>query len=231
MKQFLSVIVILILHAACAAQSKIAVTSTHANLAPALDTDPHAKFWQDAKPIYAEVDPQGKLLPEYRTVIRSRWTSTDIYFLFVCPYKQLSVKALPKTEQETYELWNWNVAEVFLGSDFSDIKRYKEFEISPQNEWVDLDVNLHNPHHEQGWTWNSGFEHRARIDEKTHTWYAAMRIPFAAIDSRPVQRGTEFRANFYRTDGSGADEKAVMWQAVLNATFHVPERFGLLKLE
>lgn len=231
MKQFLMIIVVATLTAVCAAQSKVVATSTFAKLAPALDTDPHAKFWHDAKPIYAELDPKGKLLPEYRTVIRSRWTSTDIYFLFVCPFKQLSLKPSPKPEQETYELWNWNVAEVFVGSDFSNIQHYKEFEVSPQNEWVDLDVDLNNPHHEQGWTWNSGFEHRARIDEKTHTWYAAVRIPFAAIDSRPVQRGNEFRANFYRTDGSGANQRAVMWQAVMSATFHVPERFGRLKLE
>jgi len=36
----------------------------------------------------------------------------------------------PETEpnplQETNELWNWDVAEVFIGSDFTDIK-HKEF--------------------------------------------------------------------------------------------------------
>jgi hypothetical protein len=31
---------------------------------------------------------------------------------------------------------------VFIGSDFHDIKPYKEFEVSPPNEWVDLDINL-----------------------------------------------------------------------------------------
>ena len=43
---------------------------------------------------------------------------------------------------ETNELWNWDVAEVFIGSDFKNIRRYKEFEVSPQAEWVDLDINL-----------------------------------------------------------------------------------------
>jgi len=64
----------------------------------------------------------------------------------------------------------------FLGSDFQDIQRYKEFEISPQGDWIDLDIDLHKPHHEEGWTWNSGFEVLARIDPKTHIWYGAMRI-------------------------------------------------------
>jgi hypothetical protein len=53
---------------------------------------------------------------------------------------------------------------VFIGSDFDDLKRYKEFEVSPQNEWVDPDINLSAPRHEDGGLWNSGFEHSARID-------------------------------------------------------------------
>ena len=119
---------------------------------------------------------------------------------------------------------------MFIGSDFQDISRYKEFEISPQNEWIDLDINLHTPHHEEGWKWNSGFEHASRIDEKKHIWYAAMRIPFAAVDSRRVQAGNTFRVNFYRTEDSGANEKQIMWQPVMSKTFHVPERFGVLRL-
>jgi hypothetical protein len=55
-------------------------------------------------------------------------------------------------------------------SDFNDIKRYKEFEVSPPNEWVDPDINLSAPRHEDGWLWNSGFEHSARIDRSAHIW-------------------------------------------------------------
>ena len=71
--------------------------------------------------------------------------------------------------QETNELWNWDVAEVFIGSDFTDIK-HKEFEVSPQGEWADLDLTLHNPHHEEGWTWNSGLEVLAKIDRQKLVW-------------------------------------------------------------
>src|SRR5690348_18091136 len=108
---------------------------------------------------YTTLFRSGHSLPEYRTEIRSRWTNDNIYFLFVCPYKQLYLKPKPDTAGETYELWNWNVAEVFIGSDFHDIKRYKEFELSPRNEWIDVDVDLHDAHHEEGWVWNSWFVH------------------------------------------------------------------------
>lgn len=230
-KSFLRIFVVLLSAVTCIAQSTNVATSSYAGHAPALSTDPNAEFWRGAKPIYAEVDPNGHVLQEYRTEIRSRWTKTDIYFLLVCPYKQLSLKPSPDSSRETYELWNWNVAEVFIGSDFKNIKRYKEFEVSPHNEWVDLDINLSKPRHEDGWKWNSGFEHAARIDDAKRVWYAALRIPFSALDSRPAQRGNTFRVNFFRTDGPDKNGKQVMWQAVMGSTFHVPERFGLLRLE
>jgi hypothetical protein len=133
-------------------------------------------------------------------------------------------------QRETYELWNWNVAEVFIGTDFKDINRYKEFEVSPQNEWIDLDINLHNPHHEEGWVWNSGFAHEARIDARDHKWYVAMKIPFSALGVQSPAARMRFRVNLYRTEGSGPNAQEVMWRPVMSNTFHTPERFGVLEL-
>lgn len=195
-----------------------------------LNTNPDAPFWRQARPIFLESDPNGKPVPEYRTEIRSRWTNGSIYFLFVCPYRQLYLKPQPDAVRETYQLWNWNVAEAFLGTDFEDIQRYKEFEVSPQNEWVDLDIDLHQPHHEVGWKWNSGFQHETRIDATKHIWYVAMRIPFSALSARPALAGTRFRGNFYRTEGPPERAAEIMWRPVLGKTFHAPERFGLLQL-
>ncbi|MGH9502646.1 MAG: carbohydrate-binding family 9-like protein [Terriglobales bacterium] len=195
-----------------------------------LNTDPAAKFWRGARPVYLERDTQGKLVPGYRSEVRARWTKDNLYFLFACPYEQLYLKPDPNTRQETNQLWNWDVAEVFLGSDFSDIKRYKEFEISPQGEWIDLDIDLHNPHHEDGWTWNSGFEVAARVDRAAHVWYGAMRIPFSAIDARPPAPGNTLRINLFRSQGPPPNRHEITWQPPLSSTFHTPERFGSLKL-
>ena len=78
----------------------------------------------------------GQSQPHYRTEILSRWTEKNLYFLFVCPYEVLNLKPLPDSSSETFQFWDWDVAEVFIGSDFQNIRRYKEFEISPQGEWV-----------------------------------------------------------------------------------------------
>jgi hypothetical protein len=206
------------------------IPSVQANQDAALDLDPASQFWRASAPVYMEKDTLGKPVPQYRTEVRTRWTKNNLYFLFICPYEQLYLKPSPTPQQETNQLWNWDVAEVFLGSDFKDIQRYKEFEVSPQAEWIDLDIDLHKPHHEEGWTWNSGFEVKARIDPATHIWYAAMRIPYAAIDPRPAAAGNTLRINLFRSEGPPSHQHAVTWQAPMKSTFHVPERFGLIRL-
>jgi hypothetical protein len=196
----------------------------------ALDTDTQSAFWQGATSVYAESDNWGHLVPAYRTKVSSRWTNDNLYLLFECPYEELYLKPSPDAVKETNELWNWDVAELFIGSDFHNIRKYKEFEVSPQREWIDLDVNLDLPDHTVGWTWNSGFQVAARIDPKTKIWYAAMRIPFAALDPRPSVPGMTFRANLFRSQGPPDRRKSIAWMAPMSEIFHTPEKFGLLML-
>jgi hypothetical protein len=195
------------------------------------ETDPSSAFWASTPPVYLRLDTYGKPYADRPAEVRSRWTDKYLYFLFVCPYNELYLKPDPQTSVETNQLWKWDVAEVFIGSNFKDIQRYKEFELSPQGEWVDLDINLHIPHHEDGWLWNSGFKVAARIDHASKVWYGAMRIPFAAIAPEAPHAGTEFRMNLFRTEGPpGSSQRHITWQPSMANTFHKPERFGLLKL-
>jgi len=206
------------------------IESMQAKQDVALTLDSHTDFWRQARPVYMEKDRFGKSVAGYKTEVRVLWTKNNLYLLYTCPYEELHLKPSPDTQKETNELWNWDVAEVFIGSDFKDIQRYKEFELSPQGEWIDLDIDLHKPHHEEGWTWNSGFEVKARIDPATHIWYGAMRIPFAAIDSRPAAAGNTLRVNLFRSEGAPPHQQAVTWQPPMTNTFHNPERFGLIRL-
>ncbi len=57
---------------------------------------------------------------------------------------------------------------VFIGSDFKNIRRYKELEVPPQGEWVDFDIDLDRQHPEGGWVWNSGCHVAARIDRQKY---------------------------------------------------------------
>jgi len=195
------------------------------------DTNPDSGFWRGIPGVIAERDTQGKPMPQARTEIRSRWTNGNLYFLFICPYEQLYLKPEPKTATETNELWNWDVAEAFIGSDFKNIRHYKEFEISPQGEWVDLDIDLDGPRKEERWLWNSGFQAVARVDKAAKIWYAFMRIPYASLDARPAAVGQKLRLNLFRSQGPrGAKHELIVWQPTHRPSFHVPEVFGTLQL-
>ena len=204
--------------------------SKHASADVAPEAEPNSDFWHGAPAVFADRDSFGTIVPGRRTEIRSRWTANNLYFLFICPYEHLNLKSDPHTDTETNELWNWDVAEAFIGSDFQVIRKYKEFEVSPQGEWVDLDIDLTKPRHESGWTWNSGFTVAARIDASRKIWYACMKIPYKAIDTRPAQAGNTLRLNLYRSQGPKTQHAAIAWQPTHKATFHAPEAFGLLEL-
>ncbi len=225
------VCVVLALFAAIAvAADDKSIESMKADNDVALTTNPVSSFWQGGRAVYAERDTYGKPLPHYRTQVRSRWTTNNLYFLFICPYDTLYLKPHPATSTETFQLWDWDVVEVFIGSEFQNIRRYKEFEVSPQGEWIDLDIDLTKPQHEEGWKWNSGFQVAAQIDHAAKTWYAAMRIPFAAIDQRQPADGVTFRINLFRTQGPPSQRKYIVWQPTMSGSFHAPERFGILEL-
>jgi len=194
------------------------------------DTDPSSAFWRGAPAIFMENDSHGNPVPGHKTEIRSRWTAQNLYFLFVCPYEELNLKPEPTTSSETNRLWNWDVAEAFIGSDMKNIRKYKEFEISPQAEWVDLDIDLDSTHRENGWLWNSGFKAAARIDAGNKVWYGFMQIPYGSVDSRPAVAGNVLRINFFRAQGAKPNHKGLAWRATGQNGFHVPEAFGTIKL-
>jgi hypothetical protein len=230
MNGLLRVLVLLIPWCAYAFAADPIIRSSWAESDPRLDTNPASSFWRGAEPIYMESDAHGRPEPKYRTEIRMRWTRQNFYVLFVCTYEELYLKPHPNTHAETNELWNWDVAEVFIGADFKNIRRYKEFELSPQGEWVDLDIDLDQLHHEEGWKWNSGLKVSARIDEAAHVWYGAMQIPYSAIDTRLAAAGNTLRINLFRSQGPPSARQQIAWRAPMSDSFHVPERFGILKL-
>jgi cellulose/xylan binding protein with CBM9 domain len=203
--------------------------SIRASYDVALNLKPSSPFWRDGSSIVFDGDNYGRPMKQFRTEVRSRWTDSSLYLLFICPYEKLTRKPSPETSTETNRLWNWDVAEIFIGSDFQHIRRYKEFELSPQGEWVDLEIDLDQPHNENAWKWNSGFETAARIDPEKKIWYGAMRIPFAAIGPAP-RVGSKFRVNFFRAQGESSNRQLLAWQAPMGESFHVPERFGILEL-
>ncbi len=194
--------------------------------------DPQSPDWAGIPPVKASKGFFGEPSPLPATEIRSRWTKKNLYLLFVCPYDKLFLKPNPVTTEETKKLWNWDVAEAFIGSDYLNISRYKEFQVSPQGEYVDLDIDQDDPKSEQkALEWQSGFTVHGRVDSQKKVWYGEMCIPFASLDVKAPKVGDELRIGLYRIEGEDPHRIYVTWRPTGAKTFHIPAAFGSLVLK
>ncbi|MGD0223427.1 MAG: carbohydrate-binding family 9-like protein [Terriglobia bacterium] len=171
--------------------------------------------------------------PQAATEIASLWTSEYVYFAFRCKYTTLNVYEDKDPTKEFWTLWDRDVVEVFLNPQPEHLKRYYEFEVAPNDLWIDLEIDLDkNPFNDP--KWDSGFEHATHIDSKDHVWTCEMRIPVAGLKgTKPLEANTEWRLNFFRADGPGNDSQRrfVSWSPVQNDThsFHSPWSFGVIR--
>lgn len=200
-----------------------------------LNTDPKSPLWKHAAATWISRDCTHQIdYQKIKTEVRAFWTDTDLYLLFISPYKELNLWLPADNSKDRLKLWDRDVVEFFLGDDWVNIRHYREFEIAPTGDWVDLAIDLDKEG--EGAEWNSGFEKQGRIDEKNHIWYAAARVPLKSVSEKPVAAGTKWRANLYRIDGLGADpqRRFMCWQVTCapgRDPNHVPEHFGTLIFE
>src|SRR5262249_9766165 len=169
--------------------------------------------------------------PDLVSEVRMFWTDSDLYLLFTCPYKKLNIWEPPQNDRPRNKLWDRDVVEFFLGSDWNEIRRYREFEIAPTGDWIDLAIDLTRKNYDRNW--RSGWKTTARIDDKARIWYAAARVPLRSVSDVPAKVGTRWRMNLYCIEGEGPDAKRhfLCWQptCVVNRDpNHVPENFGTL---
>jgi len=200
------------------------------------DTAPTADitsdFWKDIKPITIDKDIRDIPMPDVKNHARSRWTNDYLYFLISGPYDQLFLKPDPDTENETYRLWDWEVFEVYIGADFENINLYREFQVSAQDEFLDLNIDctVQRPGLSDERYWDSGFTVKSKLDTENKIWYAEMRIPIKAIDERKPIAGNEMRINVQRLNNKRNPKLFMAWQPTGLWNPHVPEKFGTLKL-
>lgn len=202
---------------------------------PDLSLNPGSKPWRRASQTVLDKDCHKQVTyDQARTLIRAFWTDQYVYFLFECRYSTLNLFLPANNSQPRNKLWDRDVVELFIGADWKDIKRYREFEVAPTGDWIDLAIDLNRNSYDQ--TWRSGWQTMARIDEARKTWYAACRIPLSSITSEAVHPGTRWRMNLYRIDGPSPDANRhfMCWQPICtpeHPSNHTPEHFGTLVFE
>jgi len=213
-------------------QPTASVSVTHRKSARDLNTDPKSPLWKNTHVAWMSKDCSRTIdYEDLRTEIRAFWTEHDLFLLFICPYRTLNLFLPPDNGTARRGLWDRDVVEMFLGDDWENIRHYREFEIAPTADWIDLAIDLDHRGVNRGW--KSGWQTTARIDEKAKVWYAACKIPLTSVSEKEIKAGTRWRANLYRIDGEGPDSQRrfMCWQptCVTNRDpNHVPENFGTL---
>ncbi len=165
--------------------------------------------------------------PHAATRVAALWTPRSIYFGFECKYSKINVYTGEDTAHERWELWNRDVVEVFINPRPDSPSHYYEFEVAPNNQWIDLEIDkTKNPFYDPAW--NSGFEHATHIDDQY--WSCEMRIPIASMGVQEISVGEEWRLNFFRADGPGEPERCLMaWSMIPGgSSFHTPSCFGII---
>ena len=115
----------------------------HVKSPGSLSADPQSSMWQKVKSVSMIKDCSKNVdYPDLKTEIRGFWSNTDLYLLFVCPYRSLNVFLPAQNTQPRRGLWDRDVVEMFLGDDWDNIRHYREYEIAPTGDWIDLAIDL-----------------------------------------------------------------------------------------
>ena len=214
-------------------KSNATLTATHSASEFVPDANLTQTVWKRAQGAEFDHSMDGKANhPTEKTRVAAVWTEKYVYFAFWCKYERLNTFEGEDTAKERWELWNKDVAEVFLNPQPERLWHYYEFEVAPNNQWVDLEITGKGIQSHDA-KWNSGFEHATHVDSQNHIWTTEMRIPLSSMNVSEPKIGMEWRANFFRAAGLGGEEKRkfLSWSVIPEGTtFHAPNYFGILRL-
>ncbi len=192
-----------------------------------LDARHPAPEWETATPVLFCADWQGKNTdPERQTRVRVLWTPKTLYLRFECRYRELFVFDDSDPNGRRDHLWDRDVAEVFLQPDPSRPLYYREFEVSPNGMWIDLDIFP-----EGRSDLKSGLARSVWLDKEQPHLGGRVGNPHEGVDSdhsiRPRCGGRISIA--WRVRGSHGFYSA--WQATKTPqpNFHVPAAFGKMR--
>jgi alpha-galactosidase len=191
-----------------------------------LDAAHPATEWQSASAIAFSSDWQGKNQDLGRqTRVRLLWSRRHLYLRFECRYRELFLFEDSDPDGRRDHLWDRDVAEAFLQPDPSHERYYREFEVSANGMWIDLDIFPGGRR-----DLKSGMERSVKLDEQSRLWSAELALPITSLTTGFDPTKT-WRANFYRIEGSKEPRAYLAWQPTNSPEphFHVPSAFGYLR--
>ena len=183
--------------------------------------------WKMSKEILIEKYWSGKRAPVGRHFkAKLLWSDSALYVRFEANQSEpLIVAEKANTKTKTIGLWERDVCEIFLAPDKKEPRKYFEFEIAPNGEWIDLGIYQKPAERITDWDYDSGMQSAARIE--TNRVVMAIKVEWKAFGKTP-KAGDVWLGNILRCVGKDPTRGYLTWQPTLTkeASFHVPERFG-----
>ncbi len=185
------------------------------------------KSWKQAENVSIDKYWSGENAPDGRQFkAKLLWSDSALYVRFQANQTEpLIVSDTPNLKSKTRGLWDRDVCEIFVAPNKAEFRKYFEFEIAPNGEWIDLGIYQKPDERITDWDYDSGMKSTAVIEkDKVIT---AIKIEWKAFGKIP-QKGDVWLGNIFRCVGAGATRGYLAWSPTLTkeASFHVPEKFG-----
>lgn len=185
------------------------------------------KSWNKAKTVTIDTYWSGENAPKSRHFkAKLLWSESALYVRFEANQNEpLIVSEKPNLTSKTRGLWDRDVCEIFLAPDKNQFRKYYEFEIAPNGEWLDLGIYQMPDKRETDWDYASGMQSKALIG-RDKVWMA-IKVEWQAFGAVP-KAGDVWLGNIFRCVGEGRTRRFLAWSPTLTKepSFHVPEKFG-----
>jgi hypothetical protein len=188
------------------------------------DRLPGHSSWEKAQPVTFCSDWRADHPdPMRETNVQLLWSPDSLFIRFRCRYRELYVYDGIACRRD--KLWLRDVAEVFLRPETEELTQYREFEIGPSGDWLDLNIA---PGIKT--ILFCDLKSRVILDNPQHIWTAEIAIPMSALTTKFDPREA-WRLNFFRIEGQDPDRFYSAWIPTFTPqpNFHVPEVFGVLE--
>jgi hypothetical protein len=184
---------------------------------------PQLSAWKIAAPVCFCSDWRNETVdPQRETEARLLWSADWLFIRFRCRYREIF--DYEEHNERRDRLWLRDVAEVFIRPCGDELRHYKEFEISPHGNFLDLKIAAGTKS-----ILYCDLKSRVVWDPAARVWIAEMGIPMTCLTAcfNPLET---WHINLFRIEGKEPDRFYSAWRPTMThqPNFHVPQLFGEL---
>jgi len=186
------------------------------------------KNWKKAEKVKVTKYWSGEDAPNGRHfAAQLLWSDSAVYVCFEANQDEpIVMSEKPNLTGKTKGLWDRDVCEIFFAPKREDFRKYFEFEIAPNGEWIDLGIHQTPDERITEWDYSSNMKSATRIEKDKVIM--AIKVEWKAFNGDAPKPGDIWLGNILRAVGKDPTRGYLTWSptGTTEANFHVPEKFG-----